>query len=349
MDGGPCATCCSKLRGKAENETMKLPIYRRHAPRKRSTQQTYAAEVAPRPSWSGGDWIAGFRGRDSGQKQTQETGGLFRLLPRQFGPDIAGGRRRRGVVGQHFVGDRRDGPRLRGCIPVRERTGFNAEDDRLCRLVDPVRAEMRDHALNRGLVLVCRSLKPIFRREGRTAVPDDMQGIMAVGGEDQRTVGIGTETRHVGAVILDVVCEQQRPGSDDQILGGFLLGACAARHHSQSCYQCRNAKNIPSLHGSPPLRRVYALSSRSADRPRMFLRGIGGWIFPILGQLSTGGANWRRRRSAAGRIERSENRHRPVTWQRRPGFRCRSTRATTWLVAGGLPGLRLRNGIAHVP
>src|SRR5260370_23663464 len=133
------------------------------------------------------------------------------LLPRHLGPHIACGRRRRRVPGQDFVGDRRNGTLLPRPVPVWKRACCDAECERLAGLVDRVSAEMGDHALNRGLVLVHSPRHAIFRSKGGAAVPDDLQGIVPVGREDAQALGIGPLAGPLVAVVLSVACERERP------------------------------------------------------------------------------------------------------------------------------------------
>src|SRR5258708_29920380 len=114
----------------------------------------------------------------------------------------------------------------------------------------------------------------IFRSKGGAAVPDDLQGIVPVGHEHEQALGIGTIARHMGAVVLDVVREQQRPGADDLSLDGFLLGARAARNHRQPYHQCRNANNVASIHGFPPSRPFPPIPPIGAAFPHAAYRGF---------------------------------------------------------------------------
>src|SRR5262249_11043967 len=94
------------------------------------------------------------------------TSRSLRLLPRHLGPRIARGRRRRRGPGQDVVGDPREGTLLHRPVPVRERACCDAECEGLAGLVDRVGAEMRDHPLNCGLVLVRGPGHTIFRSKG---------------------------------------------------------------------------------------------------------------------------------------------------------------------------------------
>src|SRR5215472_7053356 len=99
----------------------------------------------------------------------------LRLLPRHLGPHETGGRGRRRVPCQDFIGDGRDRPLLHGPVPVWKRTRLDAKRDGLTGLIDRIGAEMGDHPLNRRLVFVDGSRHSVFRSESRTAVADDLQ------------------------------------------------------------------------------------------------------------------------------------------------------------------------------
>src|SRR5215472_9978978 len=100
---------------------------------------------------------------------------------------------------------------------------------------------------------------------------------MPIGREDKGALGIGAERRHMSAVVLDVVVKQKCPGADQRVFKGFLLGTRAARQQSETYRQCRNANDVSSMHGSPPLRLSPPIR-RSA--PHFLARRIGRRDFP---------------------------------------------------------------------
>jgi hypothetical protein len=114
------------------------------------------------------------------------------------------------------------------------------------------------------------------------AVPENLHGVAPIGRENGDSLGIGTVARHMGAVLRDVVIKQKRPSTDKLVLDGLLLGDRAARHHGQAHSQCRNAKNVPPMHVSSPLRH-YIPDPANRRRFEFHVPRIGRWDFPYSG------------------------------------------------------------------
>src|SRR5215471_4003544 len=102
---------------------------------------------------------------------------------------------------------------------------------------------------------------------------------MPIGREDEGTLGIGAECRHMSAVVLDVVVKQKCPGADQHVFDGFLLGARTARQQSKTYRQCRNANDVSSMHGSPPLRLSPPIRRSAPHFSRAAYRAMGFSLF----------------------------------------------------------------------
>src|SRR6266852_4662480 len=128
--------------------------------------------------------------------------GLLDALPDQF--DASTRRSGGNAILQLVAGDG-EGPFLGGAVPVGIGAGLDVERESLVLLVHGVLAEMRDAARDDGLIFFRRSLGAVVRSEFRQAGARDVDGIAAVGSENQRAPRVGAEGRSFLAGCVDGV------------------------------------------------------------------------------------------------------------------------------------------------